>query len=57
MHDFIDIDAGRVTQGTDLSAVADELFGLVLDVCNGSPTAAEDNGCREFAINRIGPSF
>lgn len=57
MQDFIDIDAGRVTQGTDLGTVADELFGLVLDVCNGSPTAAEDNGCREFAINRIGPSF
>ena len=57
MRDFIDLDAGRVTQGTALDAVADELFGLLLDVCKGSPTAAERNGCREFAINRIGPSF
>ncbi len=57
MHDFIDIDAGKIIKGIQTDAVADEMFEFLLDVCNGRQTAAEINQCREFAINRIGPSF
>ncbi|MHC4594264.1 MAG: UxaA family hydrolase [Planctomycetota bacterium] len=57
MGDFIDIDAGKIIKGARTDAVADEIFEFLLDVCNGRQTAAEVNNCREFAINRIGPSF
>jgi len=57
MKDFIDIDAGKVIQGTPADVVADEIFKFVVDVCNGKRTAAEINNCREFAVNRVGPSF
>lgn len=57
MHDFIDIDAGKIVTGTQTEVVAEEMFEFLLNVCNGRQTAAEVNHCREFAINRIGPSF
>jgi len=57
MSDFIDIDAGRIIAGTQVDAVADEMFELIIDVCNGRQTAAEVNNCREFSVNRIGPTF
>ena len=57
MGDFVDIDAGKIIKGTRVDALADKIFEFLLDVCNGRHTAAEENNCREFAINRIGPSF
>jgi altronate dehydratase large subunit len=57
MRDFIDIDAGTVIGGIRVEAVADEMFEFLIDVCNGKQTAAEVNRCREFAVNRIGPTF
>jgi altronate dehydratase large subunit len=57
MSDFIDIDAGKVIEGTPVETVAEEMFEFLLDVCNDRETATEVNKCREFAINRIGPAF
>ena len=57
MSDFIDIDAGKIIGGTQVEAVADEIFEFIIDVCNGRQTAAEVNKCREFSVNRIGPTF
>ena len=57
MGDFIDVDAGRIVGGAPVDAVADEIFEFLIDVCNGTQTAAEHNNCREFAVNRIGPAF
>ncbi|MHC4228426.1 MAG: UxaA family hydrolase [Planctomycetota bacterium] len=57
MGDFIDVDAGRIVGGTPVDAVADEIFWFLIDVCNGTQTAAELNNCREFAVNRTGPAF
>ena len=57
MSDFIDFDAGTIVDGEPREDVADRLFKLLLDVCNGSPVKAERNGCREFAINRIGATY
>jgi len=57
MSDFIDIDAGKIVTGIQVEAVANEIFEFIIDVCNGRQTAAEVNSCREFAVNRIGPTF
>ncbi|MHC4587418.1 MAG: UxaA family hydrolase [Planctomycetota bacterium] len=57
MSSFIDIDAGKIIGGTQVDAVADEMFEFIIDVCNGRQTAAEVNNCREFSVNRIGPTF
>ncbi len=57
MGDFIDVDAGRIVDGEPIEQVADELLELLLGVCNGRPVKAERNGCREFAINRIGATY
>ena len=57
MSNFIDIDAGKIIGGTQVDAVADEMFEFIIDVCNGRQTAAEVNNCREFSVNRIGPTF
>lgn len=57
MRDFMDIDAGRTIEGTSIEDVADAIFTLLLEVCNGRETAAEVNRCREFAVNWLGPTF
>jgi len=57
MRAFMDLDAGGVIAGRPLAAVADELFDFLLAVCSGRLTAAERNRCREFAVNRIGPTY
>jgi len=57
MNDFMDITAGSVIDGEALSDVADRIFELLIRVCNGEQTCSERNGCREFAMNRIGPTF
>ncbi|MHC4166821.1 MAG: UxaA family hydrolase [Planctomycetota bacterium] len=57
MSDFVDVDAGKIVSGTPVETVADEIFEFLLDVCNGTQTATEINKCREFAVNRIGPTF
>jgi altronate dehydratase large subunit len=57
MSNFIDIDAGKIVAGIPVEAVADEMFEFIIEVCNGKQTAAEVNNCREFSVNRIGPTF
>jgi altronate dehydratase large subunit len=57
MRDFMDIDAGRIITGTPMEAVAGDILDFLVRVCRGAPTATETNRCREFAINRLGPSF
>ncbi len=57
MASYIDFDAGRLIDGADIDALADDLWDLLLDTAAGAPTAAERNACHEFAINRIGPTY
>jgi len=57
MGDFLDVNAGTIIEGAEPAAVADELFDFLVEVCRGRLTAAERNGCREFAVNRIGATF
>ncbi len=57
MREFTDIDAGRIIGAARMEEVADDIFEFLVEVCNGRQTASEMNRCREFAINRIGPTF
>ncbi|MFP4354409.1 MAG: UxaA family hydrolase [Phycisphaerae bacterium] len=57
MASYIDLDAGRIIGGAAPQAVADELLEILLAVAAGQLTLSERNGCREFAINRIGATY
>lgn len=58
MRENMDINAGEVLDGRrTLEQVGDEIFAWVLEVANGKQTSAEILEFRDFAINRIGPSF
>lgn len=57
MRDFLDLDAGEILEGINVSTVADKIYNYLIEVCNGKETASEKNGCREFAINRLSRTF
>jgi altronate dehydratase large subunit len=54
----MDINAGTIVDGTKtIDDVGAEIFSWVLDAANGRKPVAEEFEFRDFAINRIGPSF
>lgn len=57
MKDYLDINAGEIINGMNISVVADRIFEFLIKVCSGEKTASERNHCREFAISRTGPTF
>ncbi len=58
MRENMDIDAGAVLDGRKTIAdVGEEIFEWIVDAANGRKPAAEELEFRDFAINRIGPSF
>lgn len=57
MKDYMDVNAGNIVGGEDIAVVADRIFDYLVSVCNGAETSSERNDCREFAINRVGPTF
>lgn len=58
MIDNIDINAGKIiTEGISLPDMGEELFDLMVRVCNGEPTKAEALGHREFGIYKIGYTY
>jgi altronate dehydratase large subunit len=57
MRDFIDVDAGKIIDGTSLDDVSEEIFSFLIEVSNGKQTVSEINKSWEFSINRIGPTF
>jgi altronate dehydratase large subunit len=58
MKDNMDLDAGEVIRGKkSVQEMGEKIFSVVLKVAAGKPTKSEILGHREFAINRIGPSF
>jgi len=58
MKDNMDINAGEVITGNEtVQEIGEKLFCEVFRVANGNLTKSEIWGHREFAINRIGPSF
>jgi altronate dehydratase large subunit len=58
MRENMDINAGTIVDGVrSLEAVGDEIFDWIVAAANGRKPAAEELEFRDFAINRIGPSF
>jgi altronate dehydratase large subunit len=57
LPDYIDLDAGSLIDGAGLDELADLLWMRILSVAGGAPSCSERNGCHEFAINRIGPTY
>ena len=57
MKTFIDINAGEIQEGKQISEVADNLFNTLIKTCNGEKTLAEKNEQYDFAINRLAPTF
>jgi altronate dehydratase large subunit len=58
MKDNMDINAGEIVAGNKtIQEIGEKIFREVFRVANGKLTKSEIWGHREFAINRIGPSF
>ena len=58
MRENIDINAGEIITGCKtVQEIGDKIFREVIRVASGKLTQSEILGHREFAINRIGPSF
>jgi altronate dehydratase large subunit len=58
MKDNMDINAGEVITGNKtVQEIGEKIFREVIRIANGKLTKSEILGHREFAINRIGPSF
>ena len=58
MKDNMDINAGEIITGNKtVQEIGEKIFREVFRVANGKLTRSEVWGHREFAINRIGPSF
>ena len=58
MNDNIDISAGGILQGEkSIREMGKNIFCEIMAVASGKWTKAEILGCREFCINRLGPSY
>jgi altronate dehydratase large subunit len=58
MRENLDVNAGAIVDGTkSLDQVGAEIFDWIVAAANGRQPAAEALEFRDFAINRIGPSF
>lgn len=58
MRENMDINAGTIVDGTKtIEDVGAEIFQWIIDAANGRQPVAEVFEFRDFAINRIGPSF
>lgn len=58
MSDNIDFNAGRIiTDSISLAEIGEELFDMMVKVCNGRQTKAESLGHREFGIYKKAGTF
>lgn len=58
MEDNLDVNAGRIiSEGAKLPEIGEEVFELMLKVCNGQQTKAESLGHREFGIYKLTGTF
>ena len=58
MRENMDINAGTILDGTKtIEDVGSEIFDWIVAAANGRQPVAEQFEFRDFAINRIGPSF
>jgi altronate dehydratase large subunit len=58
MKDNIDINAGEIITGNkSVQEIGEKILRKIVRVASGKLTKSEILGHKEFAINRIGPSF
>jgi len=58
MKENMDLNAGEIITGKkSVEEMGEKIFSEVLRVASGKLTKSEILGHREFAINRLGPSF
>ncbi|QJT11168.1 UxaA family hydrolase [Oceanidesulfovibrio marinus] len=58
MPDNIDINAGRIiSEGATVAEIGEELFEMMIEVCNGSMPKAESLGHKEFGIYKLTGTF
>ncbi|WP_260287142.1 UxaA family hydrolase [Peribacillus aracenensis] len=58
MEEHIDVNAGKIIEGNaSIQDIGKEIYDLVLNVANGSKTAAENHQNQEFAIWRLAESI
>lgn len=51
---WIDFNAGKLVEGTDMPTLLDELTDKIIAIANGEPTCNEKNGYREISIFKNG---
>ncbi|WP_417292914.1 UxaA family hydrolase [Desulfovibrio porci] len=58
MPDNLDINAGRIiSEGVSVAQVGEELFAMMIEVCNGLRPKSESLGHREFGIYKLTGTF
>jgi len=57
MRDDIDINAGRLVEGTPMGELREEMLDFLVRVVNGEKTKAEANGMEVFTMLTINPPF
>jgi altronate dehydratase large subunit len=56
MDSNMDVDASTVLAGESVDSVGERIYGTLLEVADGRPTAAEQRRLEEFAINERQPA-
>ncbi len=56
MSNNIDINASTVLSGESITSVGKRVYEKIIEVANGTRTAAEQRGLHEYAINEIQPA-
>jgi altronate dehydratase len=57
MRDDIDMNAGRLVEGTPMEEFREEMIDCLVRVINGEKTRAEANGMEVFTMMTINPPF
>jgi altronate dehydratase large subunit len=58
MSDNIDINAGRIiSEGASVEQLGEELFDMMVEVCNGRQPKAESLGYHEFGVYKLTGTF
>jgi altronate dehydratase large subunit len=57
MRDDIDVNAGRLVEGTPMEELREEMIDLLVRVINGEKTKAEANGNEVFTMMTLNPPF
>jgi altronate dehydratase large subunit len=57
MRDDMDINAGRLVEGTPMEELREEMIDFLVRVINGEKSRAEANGMDVFTMMTVNPPF